>query len=201
MFAWTPPTPGRYTVTVNAVAAGTPLLVDSQAFSVVVTDVAPVIHLGPKVSILQGQLFSATGSFTDPGTDPWTATVDYGDGSGLQPLLLGLNKTFDLNHLYANPGTYLATVIVNDNEGGIGTSGMMVMVLPPPAPPVSPLSSGFGVGRDAFVTKFYKEVLGHGPDQATLSYWSGLLLAGESPRPVAQDLGLSRTSCPAAGPR
>jgi hypothetical protein len=167
VFAWTPPTPGRYTATVNAVAAGTPLLFDSQTFSVVVTDVAPVVHLGPNVSIPRGQPFAASGSITDPGTDPWTATVDYGDGFGPQPLLLGLNKAFDLNHLYANPGTYVVTVIVNDGERGTGAASMMVMVLPPPPsppPPVVPLASGFGVGRDAFVTTFYNEVLGQGPD-------------------------------------
>jgi hypothetical protein len=189
VFAWTPLTPGDYTVTVSAVAAGTPILSDSQTFTVVVTDVAPVVQLGPNGSIAQGQLFTALGSFTDPGTDPWTATVNYGDGSSPQPLLLGLNMAFELDHIYVNPGAYQVTVIVNDGEGGTGAASMMVMVVPSaPPPPVVPLSSGFGVGRDAFVSTFYNEAFGYGPDQASLSYWSGLLRAGASSLAVARKI-------------
>ena len=185
-FAWTPPTPGSYTVTVDAVAAGTPLLFDSQTFTVVVSDVAPVVHLGPNVQLTQGQPFNGFGSFTDPGTDPWTAVVDYGDGQGPQPLILGLNKTFDLDHIYANPGSYVVTVVISDGFGGVGSAQITVLVIPGPIPPALPLSSGFGAGRDAFVTSFYGEVLGEAPNQASLSFWSGLLLAGKTPLAVAR---------------
>jgi hypothetical protein len=186
LFAWTPPTPGTYSVTVSTVAAGTPLLNDTQTFTVTVNDVAPVVHLGSNVQLTLGDPFAATGSFTEPGTDPWTVAVDYGDGQGPQPLLLGLNKTFDLDHVYAFPGTYTVSVVVNDGFGGIGVASMAVFVVPGPPPPAVPLSSGFGAGRDAFVKSFYGAVLGQNPNQASLSYWSGMLLAGESTLTVAR---------------
>ena len=52
---------------------------------------------------------SSSGSFTDPGADTWTATVDYGDGSGVQALTL-TDKTFNLSHTYADNGSYTVTV-------------------------------------------------------------------------------------------
>src|SRR5207244_2747502 len=62
----------------------------------------------------------------------WTATVDYGDGSGVQPLILNPNKTFTLNHAYAAPaGNSVATVTVVNNEGSYDTEPVMVSVVAP----------------------------------------------------------------------
>ncbi|MCH7551108.1 MAG: PASTA domain-containing protein, partial [Proteobacteria bacterium] len=57
--------------------------------------------------------FAGSGSFTDPGADTWTATVDYGDVSGVQALALS-GQTFNLSHVYADDGPYTVTVTVND---------------------------------------------------------------------------------------
>ena len=62
---------------------------------------------------------SVYGLAYDPGTDTWTATVDYGDGSGSQALPL-TGKTFELSHVYADNGSYTVTVTVNDDDGGSG---------------------------------------------------------------------------------
>ncbi|WP_148598180.1 SdrD B-like domain-containing protein [Aquisphaera giovannonii] len=189
LFSWTPTRPGTYTIVVNAVAAGTPLLTDSQAFTITVTDVAPVVRLGSQIQITLGDPFVRLGSFADPGTDPWTATVDYGDGLGPQPLLLGLDKTFELDHVYRAPGTYTVTVVIDDGEGGVGTASAEVVVLPRPTvvpPNPSPLSSGFGARRDAFVISLFDHILEHDPDPAGLSYWSGRLRAGASRLAVAR---------------
>ena len=52
-------------------------------------------------AIEPGSTFTASGFyFSDPGPDTWTATVDYGDGSGTQSLPLNPDKTFSLSHLY-----------------------------------------------------------------------------------------------------
>ncbi|HEX6316588.1 MAG TPA: PKD domain-containing protein, partial [Gemmatimonadaceae bacterium] len=61
----------------------------------------------------EGSTFSQNGSFTDPDANSWTATVDYGDGSGTQALSL-VGKTFSLSHVYTDNGTYNVTVTVND---------------------------------------------------------------------------------------
>src|SRR5262249_46925828 len=62
-----------------------------------------------------GEQYAASGSFTDPGADPWTAAVDYGDGSGLQPLPL-TGQTFALSHTYTTVGTFTVTVQVADDH-------------------------------------------------------------------------------------
>jgi hypothetical protein len=67
-------------------------------------------------------------SFGDPGADAWTATVDYGDGSGVQPLALAGDKTFQLNHTYTASGHYLVTIRVTDDDGGVGTQELAVTV-------------------------------------------------------------------------
>ncbi|MGH7178268.1 MAG: NPCBM/NEW2 domain-containing protein, partial [Tepidisphaeraceae bacterium] len=43
---------------------------------------APVVSAGPGGTLTEGSTFSSSGSFTDSGAGPWTATVNYGDGSG-----------------------------------------------------------------------------------------------------------------------
>ena len=57
-----------------------------------------------------------------------TATVDYGGGSGPQPLSLVVAKTFVLNHVYPNSGTYVATVRVTDSHNASGTARLNVTV-------------------------------------------------------------------------
>ena len=60
-------------------------------------------------------MFTVSGSFVDPGADTWTATVDYGDGSGPQPLELDGN-TFTLSHVYATAGWYGIWITIQDGS-------------------------------------------------------------------------------------
>src|SRR5262249_36468566 len=70
-----------------------------------ITNVNPSVEAGPDATINEGDTLSRIGSFTDPGPDSWTATVDYGDGSDLQPLALNPDGTFNLSHVYADNGS------------------------------------------------------------------------------------------------
>jgi hypothetical protein len=83
-----------------------------------------IVNVAPAVGEIDsstgsGQQYAAGGSFTDPGDDSWTATVDYGDGAGPQPLALS-GKTFDLRHRYTASGSYWVSVKVCDDDGGCG---------------------------------------------------------------------------------
>jgi hypothetical protein len=49
----------------------------------------------------------------------------------------------------------------------------------------SPSPSGFGAGRDAFVTTLYTEDLGRSPEPSGLQFWSGRLAARVKPKTVA----------------
>jgi hypothetical protein len=87
-------------------------------------------------------------------------------------------RTFSLAHVYAAPGTYLISVGVKDQVGQVDRVLLRVTVS-------APAPSGFGPGRDAFVTALYREDLGRLPESVGLRYWSGALASGASSEAVA----------------
>jgi hypothetical protein len=58
--------------------------------------------------------------------------VNFGDGSGQQPLTLGADKRFRLQHSYDRTGTFNVTVTVTDSDGEIGIDTFLVTVRPGP---------------------------------------------------------------------
>src|SRR5260221_6200029 len=77
----------------------------------------PVVNTFAGATINEGGVFTSSGSFTDPDFDPdasWTATVNYGDGTGTNALPL-TGHSFNLSHIYAdNNAPYTVTVTVTD---------------------------------------------------------------------------------------
>lgn len=115
---------GLYNVTVNITdnqgAAGT-------GTTTVFVNAPPQISSFSGGTMNEGDTYSSTGSFSDTDSNSWTATVDYGDGSGVQLLTLsGMN--FSLSHVYKDEGTYPVTVTVTDNQGASGTGTASVIV-------------------------------------------------------------------------
>ena len=136
---------GSYTVTVTVTDDDGDS--DSDQVIVTVNNVPPVVSAGNDATINEGATFSRNGSFTDPGADTWTATVDYGDGAGPQALAL-VGKTFALSHVYADDGSYTVTVTVTDDDGG-SDSDQVVVTVDNVAPvitsvvvPVNPVAAG-----------------------------------------------------------
>jgi hypothetical protein len=95
--------------------------------AVTVLDVAPVVRAGADATAKEGVVFQRRGWFADPGADTWTATVDYGDGAGAQPLALD-GQHFVLGHEYQAKGTFQVVVTVRDDAGGIGTASFIITV-------------------------------------------------------------------------
>ena len=88
-----------------------------------------MVSAGGNAVVQQAVTFTRAGSFTDvPGDGPWTATVKYGDGTGLHTLALNPNMTFTLSHTYANAGTFLTTVTVTNAAGLSGVATFDVTV-------------------------------------------------------------------------
>jgi len=102
---------------------------DDDTFAVTVDNVDPAVDAGPDATITEGSTFTGSGSFTDPGgVDTYTATVDYGDGSGVQALILDADKTFALTRAYGDDGDYTVTVTVTDKDGGTESDSLVVTV-------------------------------------------------------------------------
>lgn len=95
---------------------------------IIAKDVPPSVQAGGPVLAMVGVAFTGTGSFTAPGLETWQASVDYGDGSGQQPLAINQDKTFGLNHIYLKTGSFTVTVRVEDSNGGTGSASFPVKV-------------------------------------------------------------------------
>ncbi len=108
---------------------------DNEGFTGTTTTTVNVANVGTAIStfagatLLPAETYTASGSFADPGADCWSATVNYGDGSGTSALALSA-KNFSLSHKYNAAGTFTVTVTVNDG-GSVSTATQTVTVLTP----------------------------------------------------------------------
>ncbi|HEX4935782.1 MAG TPA: PKD domain-containing protein, partial [Gemmatimonadaceae bacterium] len=121
---------GSYTV--QLVVTDVRGLADTVTTTATIANVAPTVAAFSGASILPGEVYGATGSFSDPGADSWTATVDYGDGGVGQPLTLA-GTSFSLSHRYLAAGSYTVTVAVTDDDGATAMQTATVVVLTPSA--------------------------------------------------------------------
>ncbi|HEX5220507.1 MAG TPA: phosphatidylinositol-specific phospholipase C domain-containing protein [Verrucomicrobiae bacterium] len=97
--------------------------------TVSITNVPPVVDVVPNFSILDGFALARSGHITDPGSDTFTGTVNYGDGTGTQPLSITGNS-YQLNHTYPSNAVYTITVNVTDQDGASSNRTMKVLVGP-----------------------------------------------------------------------
>jgi autotransporter-associated beta strand protein len=95
-----------------------------------VNDVPPEVHAGGNTTIAPGGTLQRTGRLGDADSDVSAANVDYGDGSGVQPLAI-TDRHFRLQHQYQGPGQYTVAVTVQDDDGLAGTASFVVIVPPP----------------------------------------------------------------------
>jgi len=86
--------------------------------------IAPQVVLPPAATV--DQVLTVSASFADPDSAAWIATVDYGDNTGVQPLPLHADKTFDLKHTYAGSGPFRVAVEITDGEGQTGRAELLV---------------------------------------------------------------------------
>jgi len=103
---------------------------DTANATIVVTNVAPRVAAFDGATILAGETYSTTGSFTDPGADTWRGSVNYGDGSATAALSID-GKSFSIEHQYTTAGNYTVAVNVLDKDGGMGSASAQVVVQSP----------------------------------------------------------------------
>ncbi|HLA82344.1 MAG TPA: PKD domain-containing protein, partial [Thermoleophilia bacterium] len=106
-------------------------LSDVDAASVVILNVPPLVEVGPDVTILHEESFMGGGAFADPGlADTHTILWDFGDGSTA-------SDTLTPAHVYSGPGTYTVSLVVTDDDEGVGMDSLQVKVVLP-EPPTAP---------------------------------------------------------------
>jgi len=128
---WAPPADANGTIEAFRVVAWDGNLASSPPVPVRVVvraiNDAPVVSLAAGATIDEGGALTESGTFSDPDSSAWTATVDYGDGSGVQLLALAVDKTFTLSHTYAQSGDYTVTVEISDGQA-IGSAVLALTV-------------------------------------------------------------------------
>ena len=103
----------------------------TQTSAVTVVNTVPQASFTLPILGLTGTAVAASGSFTDPDSDIWTGTVDYGDGTAPASISIAQDKTFSFNHNYAAPGKYTVTVRISDGEETAAATRDIYIAAPP----------------------------------------------------------------------
>jgi hypothetical protein len=135
-FTFTPADEGAYTVTLTVTDQFN--LTGTQSAALTATNVTPTATITGlsqpnSLFILAGDALTFSGAFSDPGTlDGHTVTWNFGDGNSTTSSFgPGGSASFIANFAFAAPGTYLVTLTVMDDDGGVGTAQMTVIVQTP----------------------------------------------------------------------
>lgn len=100
----------------------------TQSILIQVDNVAPVLSANPNDNLVvnEGSPFTRTIFVTDPGVlDYFNGFVDFGDGTGPQPLTSNVpnlpagTTSFPINHIYGDNGMFDVTVTLMDKDGGV----------------------------------------------------------------------------------
>jgi hypothetical protein len=117
--------------------------VDIDASPLEIVNVAPSLTACPTdlTAYLSDPITGLTGCFSDPGPDTWWGTVDWGNGDTFPLSIDADTKTYAIPaYAYTSspPGAtdYAVTLTMEDDDGGIGTSGFSVTVIQDVTPPI-----------------------------------------------------------------
>jgi RHS repeat-associated protein len=121
--------PAAYEPVVRVTDDGDPARSVTRTFSVAVTNVSPRVQISGKTEAVLGAAWSAVGTWDDPGTQTWTGTINFGDGTGTQQLALNpADRRIQLTHTFAALGNYSVLVTLADSSGGSVAASLPVLV-------------------------------------------------------------------------
>ncbi|MEW5801617.1 MAG: Ig-like domain-containing protein [bacterium] len=129
-FIW--PDNGSYTISLQ-VSDGS--LTDIDTTTVTIVNIAPIVTIGPDITIDEGESVSFTSSVTDPGTlDTFTYAWDFGDSTA--------SDLPNPTHVFTSFGTCTVILTCHDDDGGQGQDSLVVTVrdTTPPVPDHDPLA-------------------------------------------------------------
>ncbi len=143
---------------------------DTDEVTIPVANVEPTVDPLADRVVLTGEELSLPVSFTDPGIlDPHTARIDWGDGSSVDQLDPATSP-FDIGHTYASEGTYVVSVCLTDDDGGIGCATFEVEVSDTPPEPNLAVDDVTGAEGDSGTTEFLFTVSLDGPAPGDVTF-------------------------------
>lgn len=103
---------------------------DTNSSTITVLNVSPAVASLPDASLIAGETYEASGSFSDPGTeDTWDGSVSYGESGPELLAVTGLG--FNLSHQYVAEGSFTIEVVITDDDGGVGSASAAITVITP----------------------------------------------------------------------
>jgi hypothetical protein len=115
------------------------------SFDVLVTPPGPVVEVPDGQVLEEGTEFRFAASMVDPRSDAWTGTVDFGDGSPVQPVAVYQGTAILPAHTYADDGVYRLTVSVTDVRHNLSDTDDALVTVVNVAPTVSLAGPASGV--------------------------------------------------------
>lgn len=113
---------GSYTVTLILTDKDDGMAIE--VTTVVVQNVAPLVNAGADQTIKVGVPATFAGSFTDPGVqDTHLIHWEFGNGHSI-------TGTLTPTYIYPTYGTYIVTLTITDDDGGIGSDTVVVVIQP-----------------------------------------------------------------------
>ncbi|MCK6549784.1 PKD domain-containing protein [Myxococcota bacterium] len=100
----------------------------SDLLLVTVENRAPVVTLASATSGNAGLALTLSGTAIDPGGDPFSLVIDWGDGQTTTAAPIG--GAFSASHTYVADGTYTARVTADDGQGGVVVATTDIVVSP-----------------------------------------------------------------------
>jgi PKD repeat protein len=94
---------------------------DTDTVDITITNVAPTADAGAPQTDDEGDAVTLTPTYTDPGADTHTGTIDWGDNTSTS---LAAGAT----HTYADNGNYTVTVDVCDDDGACDTDTVDITI-------------------------------------------------------------------------
>lgn len=130
-------------------------LTDDDGATVTVLNVPPTVNATGDTAN-EGSNATVSATFTDPGVlDTHTATINWGDGSPVQPVTT-VQLAAGVNHIYGDNGVYNVVVTVTDDDGGAGNDIAAVTVLNVP-PTVTAVGDTADEGQAATVSATFTD--------------------------------------------
>lgn len=101
----------------------------TDSVSITVNNVAPTLAPGQDQVLFENDILNLSLALSDPGlADTYTAVIDWGDGSAVEPGLVA-NGMVSASHLYPTFGSYNINVTLTDDDTGVGTSTLTTYVV------------------------------------------------------------------------
>jgi PKD repeat protein len=97
-----------------------------------IANIAPTVNAGTSASIPVGAMLAETATFSDPNPNdnPWTYTIQWGDGTS-ETSPRSDQSPISGSHAYAAEGSYTIRVTVVDKDGGSGSATRAITATPP----------------------------------------------------------------------